>query len=60
MEDVECTCGCEWGIHSSWCAMNAFVIRDTEPALTAEDLEESRYHAARFLMAEELYKEEIY
>jgi len=55
MDEVECTCGCEWGVHSSWCAMSQYVIRDTEPALTDEDIAESRYHAQRFLMAEELY-----
>lgn len=55
MGEVNCECGCEWGVHSSWCPMSQYVIRDTEPAMTDEDIEESRYHADRFLVTEELY-----
>lgn len=56
MEEIQCDCGCEWGIHSSWCPVSNYVIRDTEPALTEEDIAESRYYAERFMMAEALYK----
>jgi hypothetical protein len=27
--EVNCECGQEWGVHSSWCPMVAYVIRDT-------------------------------
>jgi hypothetical protein len=51
MDEVNCECGYEWGVHSSWCPMSQYVIRDTD--LPDSDDE---YHANRFMQAEDLYR----
>lgn len=50
MDEVNCECGYEWGVHSSWCPMSQYVIRDTELP------DDEEYHATRFFQAEDLYK----